>query len=56
MENSMMIPQKTTNTAKTWKQPKNPLANEWIKKKVVYIHTYIMEYYLAIKRWKFCYL
>ena len=32
--------------AKTWKQPKCPLTEEWIKK--LYIHT--MEYYSAIKR------
>jgi len=33
--------------AKTWKQPKCPLTEEWIKK-MWYIHT--MEYYSAIKR------
>ena len=33
--------------AKTWKQPKCPLTEEWIKK-VRYIYT--IEYYLAIKR------
>ena len=33
--------------AKTWKQPKNPLTEEWIKK-MWYIYT--MEYYSAIKR------
>ena len=33
--------------AKTWKQPKSPSADEWIKK-LWYI--YIMEYYSAIKR------
>ena len=32
--------------AKTWKQPKYPLAEEWIKK-LWYIYT--MEYYSAIK-------
>ena len=32
--------------AKTWKQPKCPLTEEWIKK-MWYI--YIMEYYSAIK-------
>ena len=31
---------------KTWKQPKCPLTDEWIK--MWYIYT--MEYYLAIKR------
>ena len=31
--------------AKTWKQPKCPLTDEWIKK-MLYIYT--MEYYLAI--------
>ena len=33
--------------AKTWKQPKRPLTEEWIKK-MWYIHT--MEYYSAFKR------
>ena len=33
--------------AKTWKQPKSPSADEWIKK-LWYIYT--MEYYSAIKR------
>ena len=33
--------------AKTWKQPKCPLTEEWIKK-MCYIHT--MEYSSAIKR------
>ena len=33
-------------TAKTWKQPKCPLTDEWIKK-MWYIYT--MEYYSAIK-------
>ena len=33
--------------ANTWKQPKYPLTDEWIKK-MWYI--YIMEYYSAIKR------
>ena len=32
--------------ARTWKQPRCPLANEWIKK-LWYVYT--MEYYLAIK-------
>ena len=34
-------------TARTWKQPRCPSTDEWIKK-LVYI--YIMEYYSAIKR------
>ena len=34
-------------TAKTWKQPKCPPTEEWIKK-VWYIHA--MEYYSAIKK------
>ena len=34
-------------TAKTWKQPKCPSTEEWIKK-LWYIYT--MEYYAAIKR------
>ena len=33
--------------AKTWKQPKCPSTEEWVKK-MWYIHT--MEYYSAIKR------
>ena len=32
---------------KTWKQPKSPLKEEWIKK-MWYVHT--MEYYAAIKK------
>ena len=35
--------------AKTWKQPKYPLMDEWIKKDI-----YKMEYYSAIKRKKSC--
>ena len=33
--------------ARTWKQPKCPSRDEWIKKMW---HTYTMEYYSAIKR------
>ena len=33
--------------ARTWKQPKCPLADEWIRK---LWYTYPMEYYSAIKR------
>ena len=33
--------------ARTWKQPRRPLTDEWIKK-LCYIYT--MEYYSAIKR------
>ena len=33
--------------ARSWKQPKYPLTNEWIKKMW---HRYTMEYYSAIKR------
>ena len=33
--------------ARTWKQPKCPLTDEWIKKMW---HIYAMEYYSAIKR------
>ena len=33
--------------ARTWKQPRCPLTDEWIKKLQ---HTYTMEYYSAIKR------
>ena len=35
--------------AKTWKQPKCPLTDEWIKKTQ---YMYIMEYYSAVKRMK----
>ena len=34
-------------TARTWKQPKCSLTDEWIKKMW---HMYTMEYYSAIKR------
>ena len=34
-------------TARTWKQPRCPLADEWIRK-LWYIYT--MKYYLAIKK------
>ena len=33
--------------ARTWKQPRCPLTNEWIKK---FWYIYITEYYSAIKR------
>ena len=33
--------------ARTWKQPKCPSTDKWIKKMW---HIYTMEYYLAIKR------
>ena len=33
--------------ARTWKQPRCPLAEEWMRK---LWYTYTMEYYLAIKR------
>ena len=43
--------------AKTWKQPKCPMTDEWIKKMwcvyiyiYIYIHTHTTEYYSAIKR------
>ena len=35
--------------ARTWKQPKGPSKDEWIKKMW---HIYTMEYYSAIKRSK----
>ena len=35
--------------ARTWKQPKCPLTDEWIKKMW---HIYTMEYYSAIKRYE----
>ena len=36
-------------TGKTWKQPKCPLTEEWIKK-MWYIYIYTIEYYSAIKK------
>ena len=33
--------------ARTWKQPKCPLTDKWIRK---LCYTYIMEYYSAIKK------
>ena len=42
--------------AKTWKQPKRPSTNEWIKKMSVHTHTHthtqtnIMEYYSVINK------
>ena len=33
--------------ARTWKQPRCPLADEWIRKRW---YIYIMEYYSAIKK------
>ena len=52
-----IIPQKESSTtmfiealftiARTWKQPKCPLTDNWIKKMW---HIYTMEYYSAIKR------
>ena len=36
--------------AKTWKQPKCPSTNEWIKKMwYKYTHTHTMEYYSVIR-------
>ena len=46
MKNLMFITALFTIT-QTWKQPKYPSTDEWIKK-TWYIYT--MEYYLAIKR------
>ena len=42
-----MFSEAVCTTAKTWKQPKCPLPEEWIKK-MGYIYT--MEYYLAIRK------
>ena len=39
--------------ARSWKQPKWTLVDEWIKKMW---HTYTMKYYSAIKKIKFCHL
>ena len=36
-----------STVARTWKQPKFPLANKWIKKQQ---NIYIMEYYSTIKK------
>ena len=40
----------TITTARTWKQPRCPLADEWIRK-LWYVYT--MEYYSAIKKYVF---
>ena len=40
-------PQSLFTIARTWKQPKCPATDEWIKKMW---HIYTMEYYSAIKR------
>ena len=42
-----LIEKDTIEIARTWKQPRCPLTNEWIKK-LWYIYT--MEYYSPIKR------
>ena len=39
--------------AKTWKQPKCPSTDDWLKKMSL---THTLEYYLAIKRMKYCHL
>ena len=44
------VPQCSFTIVRTWKQPKCPLTDEWIKK-LWYI--YIREYYSAIKRTTF---
>ena len=37
--------------AKTWKQPKCPLTDKWIKKMwYTHAHTHMLEYYSAIKK------
>ena len=36
--------------AKTWKQPKFPSTDEWIKMWYVYIYIHAMEYYSATKK------
>ena len=43
---TMMFIAALFTTARTWKQPKCPLTDEWIKM----WHIYTMEYYSAIKR------
>ena len=40
----------TIYTAMTWKQPRCPLTDKWIKK---LWHIYTLEYYSAIKRYTF---
>ena len=40
-------------TARTWKQPKCPTTDEWVKKMW---HIYTMEYYSAIKKTRLSYL
>ena len=41
------VPAALFTKAKTWKEPKCPLTDEWIKRMW---HIYTTEYYLAIKR------
>ena len=36
--------------AKTWKQPKCSSTEDWIKMWYIYIYTYTMEYYSAIRK------
>ena len=37
--------------AKTWKQPKRPLTDEWVKKMLyTHTHTHTLEYYSVIKK------
>ena len=36
--------------ARTWKQPRCPLTDEWIKNLCYFWYIYTMEYYSAIKR------
>ena len=46
--------------AKIWKYPEGPSIDGWIKMwgvcVCVYVRTNTMEYYLAVKRMKFCHL
>ena len=42
-------------TAKTWKQPKFLLMDDWVRciiQSLSLTHTHTMEYYLAVKRMK----
>ena len=44
---TIMLTAAVFTIARTWKQPKCPSTDEWIKKMW---HIYTMEYYLAMKR------
>ena len=42
--------------AKTQRQPKCLLKDDWFRMWCIYIYIYIMEYYSVIKKMKYCHL